>query len=94
MPMNRGDYETLSAAIADSDVDVSARRALAFDIADALTGTSERFDPVFWLRQCEVGPIEAGDVASWTKRLNSRVEAVARKRRAYEERTGKSLGEY
>ncbi|MGW7425057.1 hypothetical protein ACWGJB_34355 [Streptomyces sp. NPDC054813] len=43
--MNRGDYETL-AAVADSGVDTSARRILALDLADALTGTHQRFAPV------------------------------------------------
>jgi hypothetical protein len=92
--MNRGDYETLSAAIADSDVDRDAKRALAFDIADALTGTSERFDPVLWLRQCEIGQVEPVEVAGWTKRLELRVLAIARKRRGYEERTGNRLERY
>ncbi|GAA3796508.1 hypothetical protein ACFS5L_02430 [Streptomyces phyllanthi] len=55
--MNRGDYETLAAAIADSDVDERARRILAFDLADALTGTNQRFDPVRWLRQCHIGRV-------------------------------------
>lgn len=81
MAMNRGDYETLSAAIADSDVDSAARRALAFDLADALTGTSDRFDPVLWLRQCEIGPVAPAEVAQWTKRLELRVQSIGRKRR-------------
>lgn len=91
MPMNRGDYETLSAAFADSDVDDAARRAMAFDIADALTGTGERFDPLRWLRQCNVGPVEPAEVAEWTTRLKLRVEAVARKARAFENRTGQKI---
>lgn len=94
MAMNRGDFETLSAAIAESEVPAEFRRALAFDIADALTGTNQRFDPVLWLRECEVGDIESQDVAAWTKRLNSRVASIRRKRRAYEEREGTPLEKY
>lgn len=93
MPMNRGDYENLSAAIADSEADPAAKRILAFDIADALTTTSNRFDPVRWLRDCEVGHVTADDVAQWTKRLNSRVGAIARARKAAEQRQGITLGE-
>lgn len=81
MTMNRGDYETLSAAIADSDVDDHARRALAFDIADALTGTSARFDPIRWLRDCQIGSVSSADVADWTKRLELRVKSVGERRR-------------
>lgn len=93
MPMNRGDYENLSAAIAESEADPAAKRVIAFDIADALTTTGERFDPVRWLRQCEVGHVTAEEVGEWTKRLNSRVTAIARNRRAAEERTGQRFGE-
>ncbi|MFJ9360750.1 hypothetical protein [Streptomyces mirabilis] len=64
--MNRGDYETLAAAIADSDADDRARRILAFDLADALTGTNQRFDPVRWLRQCGIGPTTPVEVAQWS----------------------------
>ncbi|MER5754355.1 hypothetical protein [Streptomyces sp. NPDC002088] len=94
MPMNTGDYETLSAAFADSDVEDAARRALAFDIADALTGTSNRFDPVRWLRDCKVGDVEPSQVAEWSTRLELRVQAIAKKRRAYEERTGDIIERY
>jgi hypothetical protein len=92
--MNRGDYETLSAAIAESEADDKARRILALDLADALTGTSERFDPVLWLRQCGIGEVDAAHVAKWTARLENRVGAIARKRRAYEQRTGDQIGKY
>lgn len=105
--LDRGDFENLAAAIADSDVledqnyteaeeriALRAKRTVAFDLADSLTTTSTRFDPVLWLRQCEVGPVSADDVAVWTKRLNSRVAAIRQKRSAYEARTGESLGEY
>uniref|UniRef100_A0AAU3IA38 Uncharacterized protein n=1 Tax=Streptomyces sp. NBC_01393 TaxID=2903851 RepID=A0AAU3IA38_9ACTN len=80
--MSRADYETISAAIADSDdQDLKARRAIAFNIADALTGTADRFDPVLWLRQCEVGPITPAAVADWTKRLELRVISIGKRRR-------------
>lgn len=80
--MSRSDYETLSAALSESvdDVDIAARRHIAFDIADALTGTADRFDPVLWLRQCEVGQVSAKDVADWTKRLDLRVKSIGKKR--------------
>jgi hypothetical protein len=89
MPMKRGDYEILSAVISESSVDDSARRALAFDIADALTTTGERFDPVMWLRQCDIGEVSVQDVAEWTKRLDLRVNSVSRRRLAYTEPNGK-----
>ncbi|MFE5191599.1 hypothetical protein [Streptomyces sp. NPDC056628] len=92
--MKRGEYETLAAAVADSDADPHARRILAFDLADALTTTSERFDPTRWLLQCDIGEVDPSDVAQWTKRLQLRVESVVRKRRAYEERTGDKLERY
>lgn len=80
--MSRADYETISAAIAESDdQDFHARRNIAFNLADALTGTADRFDPVLWLRQCEVGPVSAADVAGWTKRLELRVISTGRRRR-------------
>ncbi|MFR9787960.1 hypothetical protein ACL07V_04655 [Streptomyces sp. MB22_4] len=80
--MSRADYETLSAAIAESDdQDVHARRNIAFNLADALTGTADRFDPVLWLNQCEVGPVSPADVAGWTKRLELRVTSIGRRRR-------------
>ncbi|MFF1701265.1 hypothetical protein [Streptomyces sp. NPDC058252] len=85
MSMNRGDYETLSAAIADSEVDSAARRKMAFDLADALTGTADRFDPVLWLRQCEIGPVAPAEVAQWTKRLELRVQSIGRKRKNSQE---------
>ncbi|MGW3635250.1 hypothetical protein ACWD7F_34805 [Streptomyces sp. NPDC005122] len=91
--MNRGDYETLAAAIADSDVDDSARRILAFDLADALTGTNQRFDPVRWLRQCGT-PATPVEVAQWTSRLAYRVKHIHDRRRACEQRTGVRLESY
>lgn len=95
MPMNRGDYETLSAAIADTDdKDLDARRAVAFNIADALTGTSTRFDPVRWLRDCKVGDIVPAEVADWSTRLQLRVKAISDKQRAYEQRTGEKIERY
>ncbi|MFE5258519.1 hypothetical protein [Streptomyces coelicoflavus] len=92
--MNRGDYETLAAAITDSDVDPAARRVLAFDLADALTGTNQRFDPVRWLRQCGIGPVAPTEVARWTSRLAYRVEHIDKRRRAWEQRTGSRLEPY
>ncbi|MET8288370.1 hypothetical protein ABZV80_24380 [Streptomyces sp. NPDC005132] len=92
--MNRGDYETLAAAIADSDADDRARRILAFDLADALTGTSQRFDPVRWLRQCDIGPTTPVEVAQWSSRLAYRVEHIGDRRRACEQRTGVRLEPY
>ncbi|MFE4630742.1 hypothetical protein [Streptomyces mirabilis] len=91
--MNRGDYETLAAAIADSDADDHARRILAFDLADALTGTNQRFDPVRWLRQCGI-PVKPGEVAQWTSRLAYRVEHIHHRRQACEQRTGVRLESY
>lgn len=80
--MSRADYETISAAIAESDdQDFHARRNIAFNLAAALTGTSDRFDPVLWLNQCEVGPVSPADVAGWTKRLELRVLSIGRRRR-------------
>jgi hypothetical protein len=80
--MSRSDYETLSAALADSDdQDFNARRNIAFNIADALTGTGDRFDPILWLRQCNIGPVAPADVADWTTRLELRIKAIGRKRR-------------
>jgi hypothetical protein len=79
--MSRSDYETLSAALADSDdQDFNARRNIAFNIADALTGTSDRFDPILWLRQCNVGTISPDAVADWTTRLELRVKSIGAKR--------------
>ncbi|MFE4990402.1 hypothetical protein ACFRH4_03470 [Streptomyces mirabilis] len=92
--MNRGDYETLAAALADSDVDDHPRRILAFDLADALTSTNQRFDPVRWLRQCEIGPVSPVEVAQWTSRLAYRVEHFDDRRRACEQRTGVRLEPY
>ncbi|MFC9633988.1 hypothetical protein ACFTY8_33210 [Streptomyces mirabilis] len=92
--MNRGDYETLAAALADSDVDDHPRRILAFDLADALTGTNQRFDPVRWLRQCDIGPVTPVEVAQWTSRLAYRVEHIDDRRRACEQRTGVRLEPY
>ncbi|MFI2642019.1 hypothetical protein [Streptomyces sp. NPDC018610] len=81
--MSRADYETISAAIAESgDQDFHARRNIAFNLADALTGTADRFDPVLWLRQCEVGPVSPADVAGWSKRLELRVISTGRRRRS------------
>ncbi|MET7971606.1 hypothetical protein ABZW44_00750 [Streptomyces mirabilis] len=92
--MNRGDYETLAAALADSDVDDHPRRILAFDLADALTSTNQRFDPVRWLRQCDIGPVTPVEVAQWTSRLAYRVEHFDDRRRACEQRTGVRLEPY
>ncbi|MFF1810751.1 hypothetical protein ACFVXW_16750 [Streptomyces sp. NPDC058251] len=92
--MNRGDYETLAAAIADSDADTGARRILALDLADALTGTNQRFDPVRWLRQCGIGPVTPVEVAQWTSRLAYRVEHINDRRQACEQRTGVRLESY
>jgi hypothetical protein len=81
--MSRSDYETLSAALSESvdDVDIRARRHIALDVADALTGTADRFDPILWLRQCEIGPVSPKDVAAWSKRLDLRVKSIGSKRR-------------
>jgi hypothetical protein len=94
--MNRGDFETLSAAIADTDdlPDLNTRRGVAFNIADALTGTSERFDPVRWLRDCNIGHVDPKDVAKHTTRLELRLKAIARKQQAYMERTGNNIERY
>jgi hypothetical protein len=94
MPMNRADYETPSAAIAESDVDDQARRTLAFDLANPLTSTSPRFDPVLWLRQCALGTVQSQEVAAWSTRLGRRVGSVSRRRLQYEERTGRRLKRY
>jgi hypothetical protein len=80
--MSRSDYETLAAAIADSDdQDLNARRNIAFNIADALTGTADRFDPIVWLRQCKIGPFTPAAVASWSTRLDLRIKTIGRRRR-------------
>lgn len=92
--MNRGDFETLAAAITDSDVDADARRVLALNLADALTGTNQRFDPVRWLRQCGIGPVTPTEVARWTSRLAYRVEHIDKRRLAWEQRTGGRLEPY
>jgi hypothetical protein len=84
--MKRLDYEVLSAVFAESEVDDHARRALAFETAEALCGTGERFDPVLWLRQCKVGAIDPQDVASWSALLGNRVDSLARRRAHYEQR--------
>lgn len=89
--MNRGDYETLAAAIADSEVDSDARRILAFDLADALTGTNPRFDPVRWLRQCVAEPVTPVEVAQWSTRLAYRVKHIDDRRQAWQQRTGRGL---
>ncbi|MFE2536482.1 hypothetical protein [Streptomyces sp. NPDC059371] len=91
--MNRGDYETLAAAIADSAVDDQARRILALDLADALTGTNQRFDPVRWLRQCGA-PVTPVEVAQWTSRLAYRVKHIHDRRQSCEQRTGVRLESY
>ncbi|RZU36003.1 hypothetical protein EV284_3486 [Streptomyces sp. BK022] len=79
--MSRADYETISAAIAESEADLPGRRTVAFDIADALTGTADRYDPVLWLRQCDIGPVSPADVADWSKRLELRVVSIGKRRR-------------
>ncbi|MER5691146.1 hypothetical protein ACWDBO_05950 [Streptomyces mirabilis] len=91
--MNRGNYETLAAAIADSDADDRARRILALDLADALTVTNQRFDPVRWLRQCDV-PVTPVEVAQRSSRLAYRVKHIHDRRRACEQRTGVRLESY
>ncbi|MGW4567979.1 hypothetical protein ACWEN3_38250 [Streptomyces sp. NPDC004561] len=92
--MNRGDYETLAAAIADSKVDIQSRRILAFDLADALTCTNQRFDPVRWLRQCVIGPVTPAEVAHWSTRLRHRVKHIDDRRQAWQQRTGGRLESY
>jgi hypothetical protein len=94
MSMNRGDYETLSAAIADSAVGADARRTLAFDMADALVPTNARFDPVLWLRDCNVGTVHSEHVEQWSTPLARRVDTIRKKRARYEEESGKRLGRY
>ncbi|MFE2101591.1 hypothetical protein [Streptomyces sp. NPDC059468] len=79
--MSRADYETISAAIAESEADLANRRIVAFDIADALTGTADRYDPILWLRQCDIGPVSPADVAGWSKRLELRVVSIGKRRR-------------
>ncbi|MGW7045707.1 hypothetical protein ACWGDT_24060 [Streptomyces avermitilis] len=92
--MNRGDYETLAAAIADSAADAHARRILAFDLANSLTGTNQRFDPIKWLRQCAIGPVDPGEVVQWSTRLACRVRHINGRRQAWEQRTGGHLEPY
>jgi hypothetical protein len=80
--MSRSDYETLAAAIADSDdQDLNARRNIAFNIADALTGTADRFDPILWLHQCKIGSFTPADVADWSTRLDLRIKTIGKRRR-------------
>ncbi|MFE4681601.1 hypothetical protein ACFRNJ_12285 [Streptomyces sp. NPDC056721] len=80
--MSRADYEAISAAIADSDdQELHARRNIAFNIADALTGTADRFDPVLWLRQCQIGQVSPADVAERSSRLSLRVQSIGKRRR-------------
>lgn len=97
--MKRDEYETLAAAVAESmelnesEIERKTRRRMAFDLADALTGTGARFDPVRWLKDCEVGPIDPQEVARWTKRLALRVASVSERKEAAR-RTGVPLGRY
>ena len=53
--MDRADYESLASAINEADVDPEAKHTLALEIATSLCATNDRFDPVRFLSQCDIG---------------------------------------
>jgi len=53
--MNRADYESIASAINEAEVTPEAKQILALEIATALCATNDRFDPLRFLQQVDLG---------------------------------------
>lgn len=68
MSMTRAEYEALASAINEADVPEDSKRTVALEIATALCATNDRFDPLRFLQQCDVGLVE-GDIKGYSHAL-------------------------
>ena len=55
MTMGRNDYEALASALNEAEVPLDYRQILALEIATALCATNDRFDPIRFLEQTNLG---------------------------------------
>jgi len=53
--MARNDYESIASAINEASVPKESREILALEIATALCATNDRFDPLRFLKQVDLG---------------------------------------
>jgi len=53
--MSRNEYESLASAINEAEVETAAKQTLALEIATALCATNDRFDPIRFLEQVDLG---------------------------------------
>ena len=53
--MNRADYESIASAINEASVPLENKQTLALEIATALCATNDRFDPLRFLKQVDLG---------------------------------------
>ena len=53
--MNRADYESIASAINEAEVPPENKQILALEIATALCATNDRFDPLRFLQQTDLG---------------------------------------
>lgn len=73
MPMNRADYESIASAINEADVPEEHQRTLALEIATALCAGNDRFDPIRFLRQCDLG-LTNHEIGMYSHALHLRTE--------------------
>ena len=69
--MNRADYESLASALHDADVAVTDARTMALEVATALCATNDRFDPVRFLQQTDLG-ITSEEISRYSHALHLR----------------------
>jgi len=55
MTMSRADYESIASAINEAEVPKENKQILALEITTALCATNDRFDPLRFLQQVDLG---------------------------------------
>jgi len=71
--MTRNDYESIASAINEADVPMDYRQILALEIATALCATNDRFDPIRFLQQVDLG-LTAEQISGYSHALFLRMK--------------------
>ena len=71
--MTRADYESIASALHEADVTEEHAKEMALEVATALCATNDRFDPLRFLEQVDLGITEA-EIKSFSHALFLRTQ--------------------